>query len=115
MQMNIYFFSANIVSCVSFAFYGMSCFFSQKIKEEFVRYGLSRFRILTGFLQLLGSLGLALGFYFPVLTIISSLGLCLLMLLGIVTRIRIKDSFIQTFPALFYCILNFLIFLYCPV
>jgi len=28
------------------------------------------------------------------------------MLLGVVTRIMIKDGYVKTFPALFYCLLN---------
>lgn len=77
---------------------------------EFKRYGLSRFRTLTGILQILGSLGLTVGFFIPAVTLVSSLGLSVQMLLGVGVRIRIKDSFFQTFPALFFCLLNLFIF-----
>jgi len=41
---------------------------------------------------------------------ISSLGLTVLMLLGFIVRLRIKDSWIQSFPSLFYMVLNGYIF-----
>jgi hypothetical protein len=80
------------------------------MKEEFDRYGLSRFQKLTGLLEVLGALGLLLGLKFKILLTISSSGLALLMLLGFGVRIKIKDSFIQSFPAFFYMLLNFFIF-----
>jgi uncharacterized membrane protein YphA (DoxX/SURF4 family) len=110
MQMINYLFLAKVISCLSFAYYGMCCLHSKKIENEFKRYKLSRFRKMTGYLQLCGSLGLAIGFYFPILTMLSSLGLTLLMLLGVITRIKIKDSFLETSPALFFFLLNFYIF-----
>ena len=111
MQMMNYLFLAKVISCLSFAYYGICCFLSKKIEDEFKRYRLSRFRKMTGYLQIFGSLGLAIGFYLSVLTIISSLGLTLLMLLGVLTRIRIKDSFLETSPALFFFFLNLYIFM----
>ena len=80
------------------------------MKEEFDRYGLSRFQKLTGLLEVLGALGLLLGLKFKILLTISSSGLAILMLLGFGVRIKIKDSFIQSFPAFFYMLLNFFIF-----
>jgi hypothetical protein len=110
MQMINYLFLAKLISCLSFAYYGMSCLLSKRIENEFKRYRLAAFRKITGYLQICGSLGLALGFYYSIFTIISSLGLSLLMLLGVITRIRIKDSILQTSPALFFFLLNFYIF-----
>ncbi|MGB1971731.1 MAG: DoxX family protein [Flavobacteriaceae bacterium] len=95
-----------LFSGISFLFFGISCLISERLKEEFIRYGLPHFRILTGTLQLLGALGLFIGFLLPVLQWLSSAGLALLMLLGFAVRLKIKDRFIQSFPALFYCLLN---------
>jgi hypothetical protein len=80
------------------------------MKEEFNRYGLRRFQKLTGVLEVLGALGLLLGLKFKILLTISAAGLALLMLLGFGVRIKIKDSFVQSFPAFFYMLLNFYIF-----
>ena len=111
-QMINYLFTAKVISCLSFAYYGISCLLTKKIEVEFKRYGLSRFRKMIGYLQIFGSLGIAVGFYFSILTMISSLGLSLLMLLGVITRIRIKDSLLATSPALFFFLLNLYIFVY---
>jgi len=71
-----------------------------------VRYGIPQLRKLIGVLQLLGSLGIIVGFRAESLQILSTLGICLLMLSGVITRIMIKDGLIKTLPALFYCLLN---------
>ena len=77
---------------------------------EFKRYGLSEYRAITGVLQILGSVGLMVGFFNPWFTLVASLGLTLQMFLGVIVRIRIKDSFLQASPALFFCVLDFFIF-----
>lgn len=76
------------------------------MEGEFLRYGIPQFRKLTGLLQLLGAIGIIIGFWIVPLQILSTLGLSLLMLFGIITRMVIKDSLIKTSPALFYCLLN---------
>jgi hypothetical protein len=101
---------AELISILSFLFYGASCLFSSKIIEEFKRYKLSQFRQLVGILQLAGSFGLTAGFYIPIFTLISSLGLAILMLLGVIVRIKIRDPIYAMLPAIFYLVLNFLIF-----
>jgi intracellular septation protein A len=93
-------------SAVSFLFYGTGCFTSNFMVNEFVRYGIPQFRKLTGILQLLGALGIIVGFWADHLQLMSTLGLSLLMLFGVITRIMIKDGLMKTFPALFYCLLN---------
>ena len=95
-----------IFSGVSFLFYGISCLTSAFMANEFIRYGIPQFRKLTGVLQLLGALGIIIGFWVGHLQLISTIGLSFLMLLGIFTRIMIKDDFIKTFPAIFYFLLN---------
>ena len=73
---------------------------------EFDRYGIPQYRKLTGVLQLLGALGIIIGVWIDFLQILSTLGLFLLMLFGVITRIMIKDGLIKTMPAIFYCLLN---------
>ncbi|WP_239540703.1 DoxX family protein [Spongiivirga citrea] len=77
------------------------------MKTEFVRYGLDKWRMLIGALQLLGALSLILGyFYFPILTIIAATGLSILMILGFGVRLKIKDTAMQSVPSLFYALIN---------
>lgn len=77
---------------------------------DFERYNLPRFRVMIGALQILGSIGLAIGFFIPWLTVFASLGLAVQMLLGVLVRVKIKDSIIEMLPAAGFCILNSFIF-----
>lgn len=99
------------VSSLSFLGYVASYFTSPHMKSEFVRFGLEKFGLLTILLQIAGSVGLLIGLIYNPILVISSLGLALLMLLGFIVRIKIKDSVLASSPALFYMILNAFIFL----
>ena len=79
--------------------------------EEFERYGLSKFRTLTGVLEVLGGLGIFVGLFFKPLLLFSAGGLTTLMLLGVITRIRVSDPIIETVPAFILLLLNGYIFL----
>ena len=76
------------------------------MKREFERFGLEDFRVLTGVLEVLGGLGLLVGFWWPPATIIASAGLTALMFLGFIVRLSIKDTFFETLPALSLMIVN---------
>lgn len=97
---------ARVVSIAAFLFFGITCLTSPYMVEEFKRYRLARFRKAVGMLQLLGAVGLLASFASPALLIISAAGLTVLMLLGIVTRIRIGDSFFETLPASVFFVVN---------
>jgi len=101
-----------LLSVLLFLYYGLSCLFSDGMMAEFRRFGLSRFRRLTGSLEVLGALGLLAGFLVPIFTLLASAGLALLMLLGIVTRVRVGDSALETLPAVILLGMNVFIFLY---
>jgi uncharacterized protein YneF (UPF0154 family) len=61
-------------------------------------------------LQLVGALGLLVGLYSnPMMLLLSSLGLCLLMLAGFIVRLKIKDNFIKSSPAITFAAINLLI------
>jgi hypothetical protein len=91
---------------LSFLFFGIGCFLQPKMKAEFERYGLSKQRKIVGSLQLAGAVGLVLGYFVSVvLTVISLGGLALLMLLGVMVRIKIKDPILAILPALTYALL----------
>ena len=98
-----------LVSGASFVYYGLSSYFSKKMKVEYARWGYTEQRFLIGSLQLLGGLGLFMGFFFKALVPISSASLMLLMLAAIGVRIKINDKLILMFPAIFYALINFLI------
>lgn len=95
---------------LAFVFYGFYYFFSPVFRLEFERFGLKKFGAMAATLQILGGLGLLLGLFFPFFLTISSLGLAVLMLLGVATRIKVKDSFFKTLPALFFMLMNTYLF-----
>ena len=76
------------------------------MRREFERYGVARYRALVGWLEIAGGLGLLAGYEIPVLGRVAAAGLVALMILGVGLRLRIKDSFRQTVPALVYLLLN---------
>lgn len=100
-----------LISGISFLFYGFSALFSPELEKEFIRFGLSKFRVLTGILQLVGALGLFAGLFNKELLLLSSLGLSLLMLLGFLTRIKIGDGILLSLPSFIFLILNLTIFI----
>jgi hypothetical protein len=102
--------AAQWISIAAFLFYGPDCLFSSNMKSEFERYGLARFRMLTGALEFAGALGLLAGFYISPLLLLSSAGLAALMLLGVGARLRIHDPLPATIPAFVLFCLNGLVF-----
>ena len=98
-------------SAASFVFFGCACLASKELLSEFSRYGLSRWRTTVGAFQLLGAAGLVAGLWMPWAGLVASAGLAVMMLLGVGVRVKIRDSFAQTLPALFYMVLNGWLFL----
>jgi hypothetical protein len=103
---------STVLSVGLFLFYGFACLFFDGMVDEFARYGLSRYRRLTGSLEILGALGLIAGYVLPGMTLVASGGLAVLMLLGTATRIRVRDGLVQTMPAVVLLLVNAFIFLY---
>lgn len=99
-----------VVSGFSFLFYGISYFISPHMKSEFERFKLEKLGLLVIVLEIIGALGLLVGLWYEPLLLVSSGGLGLLMLLGLVVRIKLKDSLWISLPALFYMGLNAYIF-----
>ena len=100
-----------LCSAISFLGYGAACFFSDSLNREFDRYGFGSQRALIGGLQLCAALGLLAGLSQPWMGRAAAAGLALMMLVAVGVRIRIKDSLLQTTPALFYLALNTYLFL----
>lgn len=97
-----------IFSALSFIAYGVVCLISEKMQQEFERFHLEEFAVLTGMLELLGGAGMLVGLFSGTswLLAFSSGGLSLLMLFGIGFRIRAKDSLLNTLPAILFMLLN---------
>lgn len=100
------------VSILLFLYYGMSVLVSNAMETEFERFGLSRFRKLTGSLEVLGSVGLMLGYFVPILVVAASGGLTLLMVLGLATRYRVRDPLAEAVPALVLMLMNLYVLVY---
>lgn len=97
---------AFVLSVTLFLGYGVSCLFMGAMVEEFARYNLSRFRRLVGLLEVLGALGLLGSIVVPLLVFPSSVGLALLMALGVMTRVRVRDPLIEAIPAAVLMVIN---------
>ena len=99
-----------LFSAISFLYYGLSSFYSDRMILEYGRWGYKKFRKIIASLQFLGGLGLLIGIYFSLLLTIVSALLTLMMITAIFVRLRIKDSITNILPAILYAILNFIIF-----
>ena len=102
--------AATLVAALLFIIYGLLCLFSGGMMAEFERYGLSRFRRLTGALEVLGGAGLIVGLFVPEVMLVASGGLALLMLLGLIARFRVRDSFLESLPASILLLMNVFLF-----
>lgn len=94
-----------------FLYYGAASLVADGMVAEFERFGLSRFRRLTGVLELLGAVGLAVGLFLPAITVVSAGGLALLMALGVAVRVRVGDTALETLPAVVLGLVNLFILL----
>ena len=99
-----------LISSFSFFAYAFSYFRTPHMKNEFKRFGLEKIGLATVLLEIIGALGLLVGLKFYFFLMVSSLGLALLMLAGLIVRIKLKDSIWISLPALFYMLLNTYIF-----
>ncbi|MFT4943727.1 MAG: hypothetical protein ACI8RH_001472, partial [Flavobacteriales bacterium] len=80
---------------------------SKHMDIEFKRFGIPQFLKLTGSLQILGGLALLIGSWvLPILAFIGATGLFILMCLGFLVRLKIKDSFLRAAPAFIFALLN---------
>jgi len=108
--MNYLLVSCTLFSSLSFFAYSISYFISPHLASEFQRFNIKQLSLLIISLQILGAFGVLLGLFLNPILLLSSGGLCMLMILGFITRIRAKDSFLASFPAIFFMILNGVIF-----
>ena len=88
-----------VASAVLFLGYGALVLFTGGMREEFERFGLARYRRATGALEVVGGVGLLVGLARADILAIASGGLAFLMLLGVLTRIRVRDPLPEIVPA----------------
>ena len=80
------------------------------MEEELKRFRVPNISLFIAVSQLSGSIGLIFGLFHPIILIFSSSGLTTMMLIACLVRIRVKDTLLESLPALFYLILNTVIF-----
>lgn len=98
-------------SSFSFLTYGVLLLSSSSMQSDFKRFGLEKFRTTTGILEMLGGLGLWVGLKWPLALSVSSAGLFLLMVVGFGVRVKVRDAFLRSLPALVLMIVNLCLFL----
>ena len=85
----------------AFLAYGIQVFVSQRMNEEYLRYGVSAGqKRAIGSAQILGACGLLIGVIYPVLGLFAAIGFVVMMLGAVTVRFKIKDSLSQALPAL---------------
>ena len=94
------------LSVTLFLLYGLRCLFGGGMREEFARFGIPQFRKLTGSLEVLGAVGLIVGYFVTPIAVLASGGLTLLMALGVAVRVRVRDSLVEMLPAIVLMGLN---------
>ncbi len=95
-----------LISGFSFAVYGFQTLFGLPPRGEFERYGMPSVRKMVGSAQLLGAFGVLLGLGYPPLGALAAAGLTLMMALGLVVRLKIRDAPRLMVPAASLSILN---------
>jgi uncharacterized membrane protein YphA (DoxX/SURF4 family) len=102
--MNHLFKTAQAISAVGFLAYGLGCLLSPAMRNEFARFGMPQWRIITGILQIAASVGLFVGFAYPVCALLAAIGLSLMMCVAVGVRVKIKDppaGFLQALGCFF--------------
>jgi len=99
-----------LLSASAFTYYGLRCIKSLAARREYRRYGISHLRVLNGTFQLFGAGGVMIGLLIPPIGMVASAGLCVMMLLGLQTRIRLGDAKRLMIPASTLAALNALLF-----
>lgn len=81
-----------LVSGLSFLYYGSRVLFRPASRGEFERYGVPAVRGLVGLMEVLGGVAVILGLVVAPLGAFAAAGLTVLMVLGLIVRVRIHDA-----------------------
>jgi len=103
--------SAALISAALVLTYGFLVLYFDGMRAEFERFGLSRYRRLTGVLEVVGGGGLLVGLLVAEVMLVASGGLVLLMVLGVLTRVRVRDPLLEIVPAVAVLLVNLFILL----
>ncbi|WP_174613701.1 DoxX family protein [Virgibacillus ihumii] len=66
-------------------------------------------RLVTGWVEIVGAAGLIIGFWLPGVVVIAGLWFAVTMLVGMITHIRVKDSFSKTAPAFVLMVISIIL------
>ena len=91
---------------LSFVAYGINSFISKRMKSEFQRCNLKKGRKAIASCQLIGGVALLVGLEWNVMLVLSSSFLCVMMLVAIGVRIKVKDNISDILPAFAYLVLS---------
>lgn len=67
------------------------------------------FRVVTGWIQLVGVVGLIIGFWLPWVVVIAGLWFAVTMLVAVFAHIRVKDPFRESMPALVLLVISIIL------
>ena len=98
-----------IFTSISFIVYGINSFTSNRMVNEYQRWGFGKYRKLIGISQILCGVGLLIGLKYLALLQFASLSLIIMMSLAILVRVKIKDNISEILPAISYLVLSILI------
>jgi hypothetical protein len=80
------------------------------MKNEFQRFGLEKMATFVIVLEIIGAVGLLVGLLNTPILLVASGGLAALMFLGVLVRIKVKDSIWVSLPAALFMAVNAYIF-----
>ena len=95
-----------LVSGVSFLYYGFRVLFGTAARREFERYELPAVRQFVGLVEVLGGTAVILGLAVAPLGAFAAAGLTMLMVLGLIVRVRVHDAPRLMAPAASLGVLN---------
>jgi len=95
-----------LLSALLFFYFGAACIWQARLRDEYRRYGIPEWRVPVGVLQLLGASGVLVGLAVAPIGAAAALGLCLLMVLGVILRVRLRDTLVRMLPAISLAVLN---------
>jgi putative oxidoreductase len=97
---------------LAFLMAAMSKILGLKVQVEgFEHYQLPQwFRVVTGIVEFVSAVGLIIGFWEPSWVAAGALVLGITAVGGVLTHLRVKDSFKLTFPIILLGILSFVLF-----
>ena len=98
-----------VASGTAFVFYGHETLFKERLRGEFERYGMPGVRTFVGSMHLLGGAGVLIGLLFAPVGVAAATGLTVMMALGLILRLKIRDAPRLMIPVVFLGFINSLL------